>query len=193
MGDDEDIEEFFTDEGDEPPAPTYRLTIRTGRVMLTDWAPWLAHAGPMTNLLRERGEAGVAIADLTHLGEDGTEIAARFYADGGDRAGAERALLRWARRRLPARLAPGSPRGAGALPGGARDRAGPVPVLRRRLAQLEPRVLARRPRAPRVPEVVRRLRLRAAPVVAATDRRRARARFVRPRLARRLEPGPCIA
>jgi hypothetical protein len=97
VGDIEDNEELLPDEDAEPPAPTYRVTIRSHGLMLTDWAPWLAGNGPSTNLLREREEAGVAIADLTLVGDCDREIAVRFYADGGDRASAERAILRWAR------------------------------------------------------------------------------------------------
>src|SRR3954451_1536308 len=94
----ENLEELLPDDDpDEQADPSYRVTIRNHRVMLTGWSPWLARNGPSTNLLRERAEAGVAIADLTLVGEDDKEIAVRFYADGGDVAKAERALLRWAR------------------------------------------------------------------------------------------------
>ncbi len=93
----DDLEEIFSPDPDEERAPPcYRLTIRDGRVMLTNWVPWLARNGPNTKLLQERDEAGVAIADLTVLGEDDKEIAVRFYTDGGDLAEAERVVLDWA-------------------------------------------------------------------------------------------------
>ena len=89
----------MSDDGDEgrPEPPSFRATIRRGRIMLTSWAPWVARNGPYTNLLRERAKAGVTIADLTHVGDDDEELAVRFYAEGSDREEAEGALLEWAR------------------------------------------------------------------------------------------------
>jgi hypothetical protein len=78
-------------------SPDFRLTIRRGGVLAVDWHPWLVSGGPMTAMLRARGRAGVAIADVTVLHED--EIAAeaivRFLA--GDGAPARAAITQWAR------------------------------------------------------------------------------------------------
>ena len=77
--------------------PDFRATIARGRVRLVDWTPWLAASGPLNTLLQERGRAGVAIADLDVVREDGeaTELIARFVA--GDRPSARAALTRYAR------------------------------------------------------------------------------------------------
>jgi len=77
--------------------PDYRLTVRRGAVRAIDWSPWLASGGPLAMLLRARGRAGVAIADLTVVREDDlvTEGIVRFLA--GDRPAARQAIAAWAR------------------------------------------------------------------------------------------------
>ena len=67
--------------------PDFRLTIRRDTVLAVDWHPWLVSGGPMTTMLRARGRAGVAIADVTVLREDdvATEAVVRFLAGDGRR------------------------------------------------------------------------------------------------------------
>lgn len=76
--------------------PTYRATIRKGRVMLTGWAGWLAAGGMWNGLLDARARAGVAIADLTLGGEDDSEILVRYLSEGRSREDADQALREWA-------------------------------------------------------------------------------------------------
>jgi hypothetical protein len=78
-------------------APDYRLTVRRGRVRAIDWSPWLAAGGPLTMLLAARGQAGVAIADLTVVRAGGVaaEAIVRFLA--GDAPGARTEIAAWAR------------------------------------------------------------------------------------------------
>lgn len=97
MDDDFDFDDILGGE-DEPESPTYRATIRKGRLMVTGWAPWMARGGPLGSLLRARERAEVVIADLTIHGEDDKELSVRFHAAGGKRDEAERVLLEWASR-----------------------------------------------------------------------------------------------
>ncbi len=93
------IDEWLGDDGDGRPAPTWRATIRGGRLMLTHWAPWLVQGGPQTKLLTERGQAGITIADLTVHGEDGRRgqrpLLRRRHASSSE---AEEVLIEWATR-----------------------------------------------------------------------------------------------
>jgi hypothetical protein len=99
MDDDFDFNfDDILDGGGEPKSPTYRATIRNGRLTVTGWAPWLARGGPLGSLLRARERADVAIADLTIHGEDDEELSVRFHAAGRMREEAERVLLEWASR-----------------------------------------------------------------------------------------------
>ncbi len=77
--------------------PDYRATIRRRRVTLTAWGPWLATGGPAGNLLRQRGEDGVAIADLVTV-HDSAGLAHELIVHmlGGDTAEARAALVNWA-------------------------------------------------------------------------------------------------
>ena len=77
--------------------PDFRLTIRRDTVLAVDWHPWLVSGGPMTTMLRERGRAGVAIADVSVLREDdvATEAVVRFVA--GDGPAARAAITGWSR------------------------------------------------------------------------------------------------
>jgi hypothetical protein len=98
--DDFDFDELFEllEDGDDEPDPSFRATIRRGRLTLTNWAPWLFRCGPLGALVRERERCGVAIADLTLHGEDDDEVSVRFYAAGPKREEAERILIEWAAR-----------------------------------------------------------------------------------------------
>jgi hypothetical protein len=77
--------------------PDFRLTIRGDRVLAVDWHPWLVSGGPMTTMLRARGRAGVAIADVTVIREHevATEAVVRLLA--GDRPESRAALTGWSR------------------------------------------------------------------------------------------------
>ena len=77
-------------------SPDFRLTIHRRKVLAIDWHPWLVSGGPMTTMLRERGRAGVAIADVTVVHEDEVvaEAIVRFLA--GDRPAARGAIAAWA-------------------------------------------------------------------------------------------------
>ena len=77
--------------------PDYRATIRRRRVTLTAWGPWLATGGPAGNLLRQRGEDGVAIADLVTV-HDNAGLAHELIVHmlGGDTPEARAALVNWA-------------------------------------------------------------------------------------------------
>jgi hypothetical protein len=84
--------------GDSPRVtPDYRVTITKTRLVVNDWAPWLATGGPMGPLLRQRGRAGVAFADLTVL-RDRDELADELFVDlvVGDSEVARGRLLDWA-------------------------------------------------------------------------------------------------
>jgi hypothetical protein len=77
--------------------PDYRATITRTRLVVNDWAPWLATGGPMGPILRQRGRAGVALADLTVLrDEDGLadELVVDLVIGDGELARAQ--LLDWA-------------------------------------------------------------------------------------------------
>ncbi len=96
MGDFEEfIEEFMGEADDGVPVPSWRATIRRGRLMLTSWAPFLITGGPLGTLFPARRRAGVAIADLTNVGEG--ELAVRYWSPGPDRAEADGVLIGWAR------------------------------------------------------------------------------------------------
>src|SRR3954447_8150703 len=76
--------------------PDFRLTIRRGTVLAIDWGPWLVSGGPMHTMLRARGRAGTAIADVDVVFEDevAVEAVVRFVA--GDSPKARATLTRWA-------------------------------------------------------------------------------------------------
>src|SRR4051794_10649540 len=76
--------------------PDFRLTIRRGTVLAIDWGPWLVSGGPMHTMLRARGRAGIAIADVDVVFEDEVAIEAivRFVA--GDSPKARATVTRWA-------------------------------------------------------------------------------------------------
>ena len=80
-----------------PDCPDFRVTIRRGAVLATDWTPYLARGGPMGMLLHARGRAGVAIADVTVLFEDelAAEAIVAFLTGDGPRA--REAITAWAR------------------------------------------------------------------------------------------------
>ena len=115
---DEDFNEIIdelTGDGDGPPAPTWRATIRGRRLTLTAWAPFLITNGPLGNLMPGREADGITIADLTVHGEDEDELSVRFYALGTTIERAEAVLIEWATRVgyrrlwLPDRLVPIEP------------------------------------------------------------------------------------
>jgi hypothetical protein len=60
--------------------PDFRATIRHRYLRLVDWQPWLARSGPLQTLIQARGEAGVAIADLTVVW-DAAELADELIVD----------------------------------------------------------------------------------------------------------------
>jgi hypothetical protein len=76
--------------------PTYRATIRRGRVMITYWAAWLAAGGAWNWMLDARARAGVAIADLTLTGDDESEVLVTYLSAGRSRDEADEALRSWA-------------------------------------------------------------------------------------------------
>lgn len=80
----------------QPPDPNWRATIRRGRLMLTDWAPFLIAQGPPGALLAGRERAGVTIADLTLHGEANDELSVRYWATGTGREAADELLADWA-------------------------------------------------------------------------------------------------
>ena len=97
MGDFEDfIDELGIRDDDGLPAPTWRATIRRGKLMLTAWAPFLITNGPVANLFADRDRAGVAIADLTILGDENDEVSVRYWASGANRDDADEVLATWA-------------------------------------------------------------------------------------------------
>ena len=89
-----DIEDLLDDDNS-PNRPSWRATVRRGRLTVTSWAPWLATEGPIGNLFRLR-RADVTIADLTIEGEDEGELLISFLCVGRDRSAAEQVLLDWA-------------------------------------------------------------------------------------------------
>lgn len=99
---DEDFEEIFDEllggDGEPEPTPTWRATIRGGRLMLSGWAPWLITGGPLGNLLPARARAGVTIADLTVHGADNDEISVRYLVRAEPEDQAQEILLDWAQR-----------------------------------------------------------------------------------------------
>ena len=83
---------------DDHPDPSFRATIRNGKVMLTHWAEWLAAGGMWNELLEGRKRAGIAIADLTLTGENDSELIVRFLSEGRSGDHAADVLCTWARR-----------------------------------------------------------------------------------------------
>ena len=93
----EQFDEIFGGEGDTPElTPTWRATIRRGRLMLTGWAPWLITGGPMGNLLPERARSGVTIADLTIHCEDQDEVSVHYLVRTDRDYDPEEILADWA-------------------------------------------------------------------------------------------------
>lgn len=78
--------------------PDFRVTLRRdGVVRLVDWGPWLATGGPLHTLLDARGRAGVCIADLTVIRDDGGAAAELVIeVRCGDGARHRQALVAWA-------------------------------------------------------------------------------------------------
>ena len=83
------------DADQEPEPPDLRITIRSGRVYVEPWAPWLWTEGPVGSLISQRAAAGVTVADAWLTGEDDRELIVRYLlvADSGH---AGRLLIRWA-------------------------------------------------------------------------------------------------
>lgn len=77
--------------------PDYRATIRRRRVTLTHWGPWLAGGGPAGNLVRQRAEDGIALADLTVV-RDETGLADEVVVDllCGDTPEVRASVVSWA-------------------------------------------------------------------------------------------------
>jgi hypothetical protein len=78
----------------------FRATVRRdGTVRLVDWGPWLAAGGPLYTLLEARARAGVAIADLTIIRDQGG-VAVEVIVDfcGGAAHAHREALCNWAAR-----------------------------------------------------------------------------------------------
>lgn len=101
MGDHDDdfldeLARYLEDDGDEPPSPTWRATIRRGKLMLTDWAPFLVGPGPLGSLLQGRERAGITIADLTLHGGAADEVSVRYWVTGTGREEADQRLTDWA-------------------------------------------------------------------------------------------------
>lgn len=91
----DDLDELTGDDAPEL-TPSWRATIRRGRLTLTSWAPWVVTGGPLGNLLPARARAGVTIADLTPHGTDCSEISVRYLARAEPAEEAQEILLRWA-------------------------------------------------------------------------------------------------
>ena len=97
----DEFEEHFQhrpEESDDEPelTPTWRATIRRGRLMLTGWAPWLITGGPLGTLLPARARAGVTIADLTVHGADNDELSVRYLVRAEPDGAGQEVLLDWA-------------------------------------------------------------------------------------------------
>ena len=78
-----------------PDHPDFRLTLRRGGVLVVDWHPWLTTGGPLMTMLRARGRAGCAIADVSVVRDEdevATEAIVRFLA-----GSAPEAVVDWAR------------------------------------------------------------------------------------------------
>lgn len=92
----ESFDELAGEDGEPELTPTWRATIRRGRLMLTAWAPWLITGGPVAALLPARARAGITIADLTVHGEDNDELSVRYLARAKPAEHAQEILLEWA-------------------------------------------------------------------------------------------------
>ena len=97
----DEFEEHFQhlpEESDDEPelTPTWRATIRRGKLMLTGWAPWLITGGPLGSLLPARARSGVTIADLTLHGADEDEVSVRFLVRAKPTEPADDLLIDWA-------------------------------------------------------------------------------------------------
>ena len=79
-----------------PDYPDFRLTVRRGTVLAIDWRPWLTTGGPMMTMLRDRGRAGVAIADVSVVRDNdvAAEAIVRFLT--GDSSVARETIVSWA-------------------------------------------------------------------------------------------------
>jgi hypothetical protein len=82
----------------EPTEPSFRATIRDGRLFLTEWASWLAAGNPLGIRNEAIATGAAAIADLSPVGAGEDELLVRFYEEGRDREHAVRTLLGWAAR-----------------------------------------------------------------------------------------------
>ena len=162
----EQFDEIFGGEGDTPDlTPTWRATIRRGRLMLTGWAPWLITGGPMGNLLPERARSGVTIADLTIHCEDQNEVSVHYLVRTDRDYDPEEILARLGAAGRPS--ADLVSRSHGRAPSGPRAdhrRDGPLRQLPRALVRRDAGVLARRPSGEGVSEVVPDVRVRDASV-----------------------------
>lgn len=97
----DEFEEHFQhrpEESDDEPelTPTWRATIRRGKLTLTGWAPWLITGGPLGTLLPARARSGVTIADLTLHGADDDEVSVRFLVRAKPTEPADDLLIDWA-------------------------------------------------------------------------------------------------
>ncbi|MGI8461649.1 MAG: hypothetical protein ACR2OC_08465 [Solirubrobacterales bacterium] len=101
-GMDDDFEELFERlfdadaEDDVPQSPRWRATIRSEKLQLTSWAPWLAGNGPAAKLFEGCESAGVAIADFSVAGDDANELIVRFHSTGDDLDTTEDVIVDWA-------------------------------------------------------------------------------------------------
>lgn len=82
-----------TDE--EPAEPSFRATIRDGRLFLTEWAPWLTGRKPLDLRNKTSATGAAAIADLSPLGVNQDELLVKLREEGPDREDAVRTLLGW--------------------------------------------------------------------------------------------------
>jgi len=86
--DPDDIEEA-------PDPPDFRATMRGRRLMVTSWAPHLFADGPQGNIVRERAENGVTVADLWVTEGEPRELIVGYLAV-AERKRADAMLARWA-------------------------------------------------------------------------------------------------
>ena len=168
--DDFDLDDIFGSGDEDQPEqlepPTLRITIRGRRLTVEPWAPYLWTEGPIGDLIRQRAAGGVSVADDWITGEDAKELIIRYLA-APDRARADRRIIGWAEsvgyRRVwfPDRLVHVDQ----GKPLGFRDRR--VPHLRREVAGRQPELLGERPLLRPLPDRLRDLPRRPAPVALA--------------------------
>jgi hypothetical protein len=81
--DDINLDDIFDFDDEEEPGPTppdLHITIRGRPALPASWAPYLVSDGPDGDLVRERADSGVTIADVWMTGGDSKELIVRYRA-----------------------------------------------------------------------------------------------------------------